>query len=144
MAKIKNYLKKVIVIDTSALIKAFLNEPGQEFILNLLTLNLEKELTLLAPRIMTFELLNTLAKKLQNESAVKEAYEKFQELGIGIMDIDTEYFDKAIEITAKNPQVSFYDASYHALAKHFKGIFLTADKKYYESLDDKKDVHLIS
>jgi len=32
----------------------------------------------------------------------------------------------------KNLSVSFYDASYHALAKKIGGVFITADNRYYD------------
>jgi len=38
----------------------------------------------------------------------------------------------SFQIMQKHPSVSFYDASYHALAISENATFLTCDKKYYE------------
>lgn len=40
-------------------------------------------------------------------------------------------------------KVTFYDASYHALAIHQKGKFITSDKKYFEKAKDKAYIQLL-
>jgi len=49
---------------------------------------------------------------------------KTRELDLGIC--------KLIFELMKNLSVSFYDASYHALAKKIGGVFITADNRYYD------------
>lgn len=43
----------------------------------------------------------------------------------------------------KYPRVSFYDASYHALAIAYDGLFVTADRKYYEMTRKEGNVTLL-
>ena len=47
----------------------------------------------------------------------------------------------AFELMQKYPKISFYDASYHAIAIYENGKFITADKRYYETT--KKEKHII-
>ena len=47
-------------------------------------------------------------------------------------------------LVKKYPKVSFYDASYHALAKAYEGTFITADKKYYEATKKEGNIKLFS
>ncbi len=142
MAKNK-FLKKVIIIDTSVLIKPFLNEPGSEKVLELFKLAAEKKLSLLSPKLMVFEFLNVLCKNIKDPAKVKAAYQDFEDTEIGILDIDIDNLHEAIEISCSDKQISFYDASYHALAKQFNGIFLTADKKYFDLMKKKGNIELL-
>lgn len=48
---------------------------------------------------------------------------------------------KAFELMQNYPKVSFYDASYHALAICEHATFITADEKYYETT--KKEGHIL-
>ena len=43
----------------------------------------------------------------------------------------------------KELSVSFYDASYHALAQKMGGIFITADKKYYQKARAKGNIEFL-
>ena len=42
-----------------------------------------------------------------------------------------------------NLRVTFYDASYHALAIQQKGTFITSDKKYFNKVRDKSHIQLL-
>ena len=40
-------------------------------------------------------------------------------------------------------RITFYDASYHALAIKQKGTFITSDKKYFNKVRDKSHIQLL-
>jgi len=43
----------------------------------------------------------------------------------------------------KYPHISFYDAFYHALAMEKGGVFITADKKYYQTVKKEGNILLL-
>ena len=43
----------------------------------------------------------------------------------------------------KYPGISFYDASYHALAKAYGIPYITADKKYYQMTEKEGNIKLL-
>ena len=53
-----------------------------------------------------------------------------------------ELLNTAFRLMKKYPKISFYDAFYHALAIERRGIFITADQKYYQTV--KKEGSILS
>ena len=47
----------------------------------------------------------------------------------------------AFNLMKKYKKISFYDACYHALAIHLKGVFVTADDSYFKTT--KKEKHIM-
>ena len=54
-----------------------------------------------------------------------------------------EILDKACRLTQKYKKITFYDAFYHALAMHRRGIFVTADNKYYQAVKEEGSILLL-
>jgi len=132
---------KVIIIDNSVLMKAFLDEEGSGKVREILRLAYTKQITLMAPTLIVFEFLNALCKAVGDYEEVKKAYAQFKKLQIGLMDPDENYIFGFLEdVCGKG--ISYYDASYHALAKSFDAVFLTADKAYYKIMKNKGNVEL--
>jgi predicted nucleic acid-binding protein len=135
---------KVIVVDTSVLIKGFLKEKGSEKVDELIKMAYKKELTLLAPTLLVFEFLNVMGMATSDTEKVIEAYKKLKKIGVSFIDPDENHIFEAVKFLCENRGISYYDSSYHALAKDFDAIFLTADKKYYEVAKSKGRVELFA
>lgn len=138
--RVKNFIHTRIVIDTSVLIKAFVDEENSEFVRSLIRLHESKQLTLISTPLLLFEFLNVLANVFREQTKVELALREFFRIEIGLISPRYGYLEKGIGPACVSSQISFYDSSYHALAKDMDGIFLTADKKYYEIM--KEDGHI--
>lgn len=137
------FVGRVVVVDASVLVKMFLRESGCEFIRELLRLSKRYQLTILAPFLLRYELLNVLSRKVEDFDRAVKMFEIFNCLKIGFVDPGDIYFKNALSEVWADPKISFYDASYAALAKEFDGIFLTADRKYYEKAKGRVEMVLI-
>jgi len=49
----------------------------------------------------------------------------------------------AFKLTQKYPRISFYDASYHALAIQEKGTFVTCDTRYFQATRKEGHIRLL-
>lgn len=139
---LKRFYHKIVIIDNSIILKAFLNEKGCEEVRKLFQMAFQKELTLLAPTLITFEFLNAISKSYSSMDDVLTAYKQFKKIDIGIIDPDEKNVNKALMYIFNEPKISYYDASYHALAKDFDAVFLTADEKFYNLMKRKGNVEL--
>jgi len=54
-----------------------------------------------------------------------------------------ELLNSAFRLMKKYPKISFYDAFYHALAIERRGIFVTADQKYYQAVKKEGSILLL-
>jgi predicted nucleic acid-binding protein len=135
-----DYRYKSLVIDTSVLVKFFLNEDGADVVYNLMEMRKDCEVTIFATPMIVYEFLNVLAKTFGDSSSVMDAYCKFKEFNIGLIDPDDKFIDEAVCSVCKDYSLSYYDASYHALAKDMGAVFLTADKKYYDAMKGKGNI----
>ena len=132
---------KSAVFDASILIKIVLPERNEENVKEALLLFerfAAQKLTVTLPSFWNYEVGNTLIRKL----ASRLFEEKFAFLLS--QPFETYSFSKAENLTigkfAKLHNTSFYDASYHLLAKFIDSIFITADRKYFQKF--KTDKHL--
>lgn len=91
----------------------------------------DEKIQIVSSGLVEWELNNYLGRKFsENEAARKYSYFKlFQFTQIFL---NLEISSLAFKIMKKCPGVTFYDASYHSMGLLMKGLFLTADKKYYE------------
>lgn len=124
---------KSFVADTSVLIKWLISEPEDidpamrlqdDFIKGLIQLRISS-LTL-------FEINNFLGRAFPLNKAV-ELYSHFQLYKFEQIHLSPAISFKAFQIMEKSKGSSFYDSSQHATAIETNALFLTADKKYYES-----------
>ncbi len=100
------------------------------------------EIQIAFPAILEWELNNYLGRKLSEEEATRK-YSYFKILQATMALLTLEMTGLAFKIMKKCPSVSFYDASYHAMALHMKGVFLTADKKYYDKTKSLGNIQLL-
>lgn len=119
-----------LVIDASVILKIALveNEEDQQIALAILKLFQDGEIDITLPNFWLFEVGNTLIRKNVD---FEELYSYLLEIGFRQHNFNTA---ELIEIGnfAKNFNVSFYDASYHMLAKLINYTFVTADERYFE------------
>ena len=104
----------------------------------------KKQLTIITPSLIKFEVLNSLAKNIKDLTKVTERVKKFQRLDLMIMEPENKSTMEALKEATLKKNVTYYDASYHALAKDFDATFITADKKYFDSVENKENIELFA
>ena len=135
---------KQAIVDASILIKIVLPEKSEADIKKALALFkhfTDKRLTIILPSFWSYEVGNTLIRKLTLE-LFEEKYkfllsQPFQIYSFNILENVT------IGKFAKLHKVTFYDASYHLLAKFIGSIFITADKNYFQKFKKDKNIALL-
>ncbi len=135
---------KQVVLDASILVKIILPEKSEENIeqaLSLFKSFSRKKLTIILPSFWSYEIGNVLLRKLSEELFE----EKFKFLLSRSFEIYS--FNVLENLTigkfARLHNVSFYDASYHLLAKFTDSIFVTADKIYFQKFKKDKNLALL-
>ncbi len=132
------------VIDASIIIKWLTHEKEDlSFAENLLMDFLNKKINISIPVFIHWEINNFLGRDLNIEAAM-EKYSQFKLLKFEEKHLSMNGTLKAFAIMKKFHKVSFYDASYHAMAIENGGIFLTADKKYYEKTKEIGSVMILT
>ena len=134
--------RQKIVIDSSLALKWVLNESdGLNQALFIEKLIQKRLIECYVPSIFFSETLNILFRK-----APEKALRFLSQIRISdIMEcrLSRNQALKAGEIMQKYPKISFYDASYHALAIDEDATFITADKKYYETTKKEGSIELL-
>ena len=124
-----------IVADASIIIKFFINELYSKQARSLMEVFARKEIELLEPSLLLYEVINgarySRAKKF-TESEIKAIIESMVNFDFKWFDINGEIAYLATEISLRY-DISFYDASYVALAKAMGADLYTADNKLTES-----------
>jgi predicted nucleic acid-binding protein len=124
-----------IVPDASVLIKWSLPEGAEE------DQNTAKELLeelayerirVMVPALWYFEVGNTLARKYpdQADASLQHLQSILQDC---VAEASQECRRRTIDLVRRH-RVTFYDASYHALAIIHDGVFVTADEKYLQAV----------
>ena len=142
--KAKKYFQSRVVLDASILLKVFFKEEGSKEIEKLFKMAKKKQLTIITPSLIKFEVLNSLAKNIKDLTKVTERVKKFQRLDLMIMEPENKSTMEALKEATLKKNVTYYDASYHALAKDFDATFITADKKYFDSVENKENIELFA
>lgn len=121
---------KQIVVDASVVAKWYLIEEYREQALKIRDDYIEGKITLASPTLMPFEVINAIrySKKKISTQKLKEIAKSIQLYGIQLHELTGTYANLTIETALEN-NISIYDASYIALAKHLKTITYTADQK---------------
>ena len=119
------------VIDASVAAKLFITEDYTDKATEIIEAHARGNLSFLAPTLIMYELGNVFCKHPQ--MTPKQAYEfltRFLDLQINMIDVhsNAELLKEACDIS-KNKDVTFYDASYIAIAEKTKIKLVTADEK---------------
>ena len=126
---------KQIVLDASVVLKWFFEEKDSALADKILLEFKKGNLKVFIPQIFFFEIVNvvkTKAKSTHNEGL--EVTDKLFSLNFSTEKINSPLLSKA-NYYAHKYNLSIYDASYIALAKIKKVIFLTADVKMVKKTD---------
>ncbi len=121
----------IVVPDASVLLKWVLheNEPHLDQALALRALICQRHVRALVPPLWYFEVGNTLARRVPALAADVLSALRDMQLEERMHDTSTEA--PALQLV-KDYGVTFYDASYHALAIVSGGTFVTSDARYIE------------
>jgi len=126
------------VIDASVAAKLFITEDYTKKATEIMEAHTRGTLSILAPTLIVYELGNIFYKHPQ--ITAKRAYEfvtRFLDLQVNMINIysNTELLKETCNIS-KNRDVTFYDASYIALAEKTKTKLVTADEKIQNKAPD--------
>lgn len=131
------------VVDSSVLIKWLVEEAdcleqAQKIRLDYLS----EDIGILVPAFVFWELNNYFGRKYDEKTAssIFVQYKNYQMLPCMVT---LEMSTLAFKIMKRHSTVSFYDASYHALALLKNATFVTNDKKYYEKARDFGSIQLL-
>ena len=123
-----------VVIDASVVVKWFVEEEGSEEALKVRDRYVEGEIQIIAPELITFEVLNALYfKRLFSEDELKQISEALEAYSFSLYPLRGEYARKAVEVSYEN-DITLYDASYVALAIVRDTFAYTADEKLVRKL----------
>ncbi len=116
------------IIDSSIIVKWFVNEKGSDKAMQLKEQHLENQIVIIVPELIFFEVLNALRFKEKDEETLKEIRETLWDIQFFIVHTNTFILDKTIEISLKY-NLSIYDATYAALSQIYGCPLITEDKK---------------
>jgi predicted nucleic acid-binding protein len=133
---------QLLIIDNSVLSKPLFNENGAAKVRKLLNLKDNFKISIFVPEIFRYEFFNAATRK-KGASVAKKAYNKITERQFSIISFESDLIEMTSRLMTKYPKITFYDASYHALAKAYNGIFVTADEKYYELTKKEGNIKLL-
>jgi len=131
-----------IVLDSSVIAKWFFKEEQREEAINLRKLHKNGEIEINAPKLLLFELGNIfLNKKVFAGNFFNESIDTLFSININFAE-DKEILGPTFN-HASRYNLSFYDATYVALAQSLNCDFITADKKLVKSTKTLKFVKLL-
>jgi len=134
---------EIIVPDASIILKWALRdeeETERDKASSILYSFIEGRYEIVLPSLWVYEVGNILGMKHPESS---------KEIMDILLDFEFEEYRMSKDICRlifeliNNLRVSFYDASYHALAIQQKGTFITSDKKYFNKVRDKSHIQLL-
>jgi predicted nucleic acid-binding protein len=126
------------VIDASVATKLFINEDYSDKAIEVMEAYVHGYLSLSAPTLIVYELGNVFWK--HPEITAEKAYvfiKRFFDLKINLIDIysDNKLLEKTCEIS-RDEDITFYDASYIAIAQGNKARLITADEEICGKIPD--------
>ena len=92
--------------------------------------------------LLPLEVGNGLRYSLEDGKLAAEVLEKFLKLPIEFFVFSEAHYSKILNLSYQFG-TSFYDTSYHSLAKLLKSVFLTVDKDYYNKAKEFGNIKLL-
>lgn len=127
----------MIVLDTSVILKWYLEEEDSDKALNYLKEYLNRQINITVPDLILYEISNALRyNKDFIVNDIKLVIESIYLSKIKIVSPTIELINQAIEFSSSF-DVSIYDSTYLALASLFNFQFITADEKFYKKIISK-------
>lgn len=133
---------KCVVVDSSVAIKWAIKEENTDLALALLADWTEKEIIILAPALLSYEVTNVFHQRIRSEAFpfedAKRALEEIIYDGIGFDFANTPAIHiRAIQLSQQFRLPAAYDAHYLALAESKYCELWTADKRLWNSIKGK-------
>lgn len=136
---------KEVVLDASVVAKWFIEEQDTEKALQVRDLYVDGKIGLITPVLILFELGNVLRKHPSFSIEDSErALEAFLNLKIDLRSFVEPTLLKKTYRLSKDLGITFYDASYLALARSLKLVLLTGDNDLYNKAVSSDSVALLS
>ena len=134
----------MFVIDASVVVKWFIEESDSPQALQLKDDHIKGAAILLAPTLLLYEVANVLLfSRLFSSAGIKKSILDLYNLEIDFINPAPDITSQAIEL-AYPRKITFYDASYLAIAKAFDIKLITADRKLFSSAKDLHCIKLLS
>lgn len=135
---------KVYVLDASVILNFLLGKDklSKKRFINLLKQVRLNKISLHATYLLPLEVGNGLLYFLSDKFLAKETLEKFLNLPINFFIFRPSHYLKILRLS-QDFGTSFYDASYHFLAKLLKGTFLTSDEQYFKKAKESGNIKLL-
>jgi len=126
-----------IVTDASVIAKWYIVEEFRENAMKMRDDYIDGRLKLSAPSLMPFEVLNAAryARKDISAKKLEEVAESLTLYGIKLYELQGKYAREAVNAALEN-EITIYDASYVALAKHLQTVMYTSDQNLITILKD--------
>ena len=125
---------KQIVIDANVVVKCFIEEKDSTKARILRDKFIGKEIKLITPSLLYFEVLNALKySKLFNQAELNDAGESLENYGFNVITIKKKIREQMVKIAVEH-DLSIYDASYFGLSIAIETILCTADEKIIKKL----------
>src|SRR3989338_10442146 len=135
-----------LVLDASVITKWFFEEEDTDQALKLLEKHKLETIQINVPVLLFFEFGNTVVKKFREDIDTRK---EFNRNLTDLLSIQLSFAEttpdllKLVYSVASRYEITFYDATYVALAKSLKCDFVTADKKLVEATKTLKFVKLL-
>lgn len=97
---------------------------------------------LYSTHLLPLEVGNGLRFSLTDEELACETFKKLFNLPINLRGFSLSQLIKILKLSFQF-KTSFYDTSYHFLAKLLKGIFLTSDSQYFKKAKELGNIELL-
>jgi len=125
---------KQIVIDANVVVKWFIEEKDSTKARILRDKFIGKEIKLITPSLLYFEVLNALKySKLFNQAEINDAGESLENYGFNVITIKKKIREQMVKIAVEH-DLSIHDASYLGLSIAMETILCTADEKIIKKL----------
>jgi len=134
---------EIFVPDASVILKWAIgleSELDREKAIHILDAWVDNNIEIVLPELWVFEVGNVLGRMVPDSAL--EKMETLLEFRFKTKELNKQTC-KSIFKLMKDLSVSFYDASYHALAQRMGGVFITADDKYYQKARAKGNIEFL-
>ena len=127
--------KPTVIADASVIAKWFLLERDREKALLLRDDYAAGAIGIASPCLMPFEVINAVrfSRKRIAGSKVRSIGRSLALYGLSMYELKGEFLDLTVETAMRN-ELTIYDASYVALARHMDSVAYTADEALVKSL----------
>lgn len=135
---------KTYILDASVILTFLLGENSavKEKFPKILRQAQKGKVKLCSSYLLPLEIGNGLRYTLKDSFLSGEVLKKFIKLPIDFFVFSPLHYKKILQLSYLL-ETSFYDTSYHFLAKRLRGVFLTCDAQYYKKAKKLKNIEFL-